>query len=279
MNLALKDVGGELLIVSQFTLYANCADGNRPSFTDSAKPEKAKELYEYFCEECSKTGIKVENIVSSLLETEEIYKIPFTDNKYETSSIYLSGYVKEKLAKAKLAAKENSEFNRNVEALEKVQPKNIPYNEIFVTLGSTWVPTKYYEEFMHELLETPAYAKNNCNVYVFKDKYYVSNKNISTVKSINVYGTHYKNAYEIYENALNMINTKVYDYIETDDGKTRAVVNTEKTQIVQSKQEEIKQKFTEWIWEDSERREYLVNKYNAEMNNIVERVPHKILCK
>lgn len=217
------------------------------------------------------TGIKVENIVSSLLETEEIYKIPFTDNKYETSSIYLSGYVKEKLAKAKLAAKENSEFNRNVEALEKVQPKNIPYNEIFVTLGSTWVPTKYYEEFMHELLETPAYAKNNCNVYVFKDKYYVSNKNISTVKSINVYGTHYKNAYEIYENALNMINTKVYDYIETDDGKTRAVVNTEKTQIVQSKQEEIKQKFTEWIWEDSERREYLVNKYNAEMNNIVER--------
>mgnify|MGYP005787958583 CR=1 FL=1 len=60
MNLALKDVGGELLIVSQFTLYANCADGNRPSFTDSAKPEKANELYEYFCEECSKTGIKVE---------------------------------------------------------------------------------------------------------------------------------------------------------------------------------------------------------------------------
>lgn len=60
MNLALKDVGGELLIVSQFTLYANCADGNRPSFIDAAKPEKANELYEYFCEECSKAGIKVE---------------------------------------------------------------------------------------------------------------------------------------------------------------------------------------------------------------------------
>ncbi len=60
MNLALKDVGGELLIVSQFTLYANCADGNRPSFIEAAKPEKANELYEYFCEECAKTGIKVE---------------------------------------------------------------------------------------------------------------------------------------------------------------------------------------------------------------------------
>ena len=54
MNLSLKDVNGELLIVSQFTLYGNCADGNRPSFTDSAKPNIAIPLYEYFIEECKK---------------------------------------------------------------------------------------------------------------------------------------------------------------------------------------------------------------------------------
>ena len=60
MNIGLKDIGGELLIVSQFTLYADCSEGNRPSFTNAAKPEMANKLYEYFCERCKEKNIIVE---------------------------------------------------------------------------------------------------------------------------------------------------------------------------------------------------------------------------
>ena len=60
MNLSLKDVGGSLLLISQFTLYADCTAGNRPAFVEAAKPEVAEKLYDYFCDKCREKGIQVQ---------------------------------------------------------------------------------------------------------------------------------------------------------------------------------------------------------------------------
>ena len=216
------------------------------------------------------TGFKEDELIEKLCLSERMFKLPF-EKGYETADTYLSGYVKDKLKLAKAAAASDVQFKANVSALERVQPKDIPYNEIFAPMGATWIDTKFYKEFLFDLLQTPVYFKDEVDIVLLADKYHITRKNIYDVKSTSVYGTDDKNAYELFEDCLNLISTKVYDYWVDEAGRQKSKVNVEKTQVVQTKQASIRQKFNDWLWTDFDRREYLVRKYNDTMNNIVER--------
>ena len=171
-----------------------------------------------------------------------------TERKYLMADEYLSGNVREKLVWAKKSAEVYPEdYNINVEALEKVQPKDLTASEIFVQLGTTWLPEEIAQQFMYEFLDTPVYARWNIKVHYSKltGEWNVEGKSYDrgNLKAYNTYGTKRVNAYKIIEDTLNMKDVRVFDYIEDDEGKKKAVLNKKETAIAQSKQELIKQGF------------------------------------
>ena len=193
--------------------------------------------------------------------------------KYLTADEYLSGNVREKLRIAKKSAELYPEdYKVNVEALQKVQPKDLTASEISVRLGATWLPPDDVQEFIFHLLETPRYAQWNIKVHFspFTSEWNIEGKSYDkgNVRAYNTYGTSRINAYKIIEETLNLKDVRIFDYIEDDEGKKKAVLNKKETAIAQSKQEMIKQEFQDWIWSDPERRERLCKSYNEKFNSV-----------
>ena len=193
--------------------------------------------------------------------------------KYLTADEYLSGNVREKLRIAKKSAELYPEdYKVNVEALQKVQPKDLTASEISVRLGATWLPPDDVQEFIFHLLETPRYAQWNIKVHFspFTSEWNIEGKSYDkgNVRAYNTYGTSRINAYKIIEESLNLKDVRIFDYIEDDEGKKKAVLNKKETAIAQSKQEMIKQEFQDWIWSDPERRERLCKSYNEKFNSV-----------
>ena len=196
-----------------------------------------------------------------------------TQAKYLTADEYLSGNVREKLSWAKKSAQlYPDEFQVNVDALEKVQPKDLTASEISVRLGATWLPSEIVQQFVFELLQTPFYFERKINVIFsqFTGKWNISGKSAdrNNISAEQKYGTSRINAYYIIEETLNLKDVRIFDYEETPDGKKKAVLNKRETAIAQSKQELIKQEFQDWIWKDPIRREKLTKMYNEKFNSI-----------
>ena len=236
--------------------------------------EKAFVDMEYMCSLTGKPEQEIYEELKGVIFLNPMYGYSGSDEqKYLMADEYLSGNVREKLAWAKKSAEVYPEdYKINVEALEKVQPKDLTASEIFVQLGTTWLPEEIAQQFMYEFLDTPVYARWNIKVHYSKltGEWNVEGKSYDrgNLKAYNTYGTKRVNAYKIIEDTLNMKDVRVFDYVEDAEGKKKAVLNKKETAIAQSKQELIKQGFQDWVWRDPARREKLVRLYNEKFNSI-----------
>lgn len=218
---------------------------------------------------CGRSREEIEEELSGV-----IFRLPDAGENpvFITADEYLSGNVREKLKAAKAACEDSEVYRTNVEALEKVQPEDLSATEIKVRLGTTWIPADDFQDFMYDLLQTSEFDKRFIKVHYsdITSQWSVEGKSHDrgNVKAGSTYGTSRANAYRIIEDSLNLRDTRVYDYIEDEDGKKKAVLNKEETAVAQGKQEIIRQAFEEWIWKDPERRERLVRKYNDTFNAI-----------
>ena len=216
------------------------------------------------------TGRPQEELIGDLRGV--IFKVPNAEPAcYVTADEYLSGNVREKLTAARIAAKADPELSINMEALEKVIPKDLPASEIAVRLGTTWIPQEDIQQFVMELLTPSSYAAQRLKVRYtpMNGDWFIENKNsdVGNVKADSTYGTKRASAYRIIEDTLNLKDTRIFDYVYDEHGNKKAVFNAKETTAAQAKQEVIKQAFADWIWKDAERRSRLTRYYNDTFNN------------
>lgn len=190
---------------------------------------------------------------------------------------YLSGNVRRKLRMAKtlyevLPAEKKPLIVKNIEALEAVQPVDLTAAEIGVRIGANWIPIDVYQKFMVETFGTSYYARSRIKILRSgaTGQWAITEKNADrgNIKTLTTYGTKRMNAYQILEQTLNQRDVRVFDYVEDENGNKKPVLNKKETAIAQDRQELIKQKFSEWIWKDIDRRERLCRIYNETFNSI-----------
>ncbi len=231
--------------------------------------EKAKVDIEYMAQLTSKTE---EEIVSDLKG--RIFLVPSHSKEdiYQTEDEYLSGNIREKIMWAEHFAKTDDRFNENVTALESVLPEIVPASDIDVRIGAPWIEEHYYKDFIFETLNSPNFARQYIDVNYFPTtgEWKVTNNTFdsSNIYANQTYGTKRMNAYKIFEQSLNLRDVQIFDTEYDIDDKPKRVLNPKETEIARSKQDSLREKFVDWIFNEPERREYLVQKYNEEFNSL-----------
>lgn len=186
-----------------------------------------------------------------------------------TASEYLSGNVRRKLAIARLEHGEKGKYERNIEALEQIQPKDLTPEEIDVKLGATWIPEEYIQQFTLELLDIPYYNQDKLKIaYVPQTADWVMQKTglqmrYGDIKNTGTWGTNRADALELIKLSLNLKQVTIFDK-DMDD---KPVFNYKETAAAREKQDAVKEEFKSWIFRDPQRAETLVTMYNEKFNS------------
>ena len=205
--------------------------------------------------------------------------------EYVPQDEYLSGNIREKITlvdKFLNYKEQNTEYDLKLdigidelkyqkEKLQEVMPKPLEASEINIRIGATWIPAKHIEKFISETLQTNLWVIDMKVEYSdFTSEWHISNKNLDKSNPLvnMTYGTSRANAFKLIEDALNLKDTKIFDYVTDGDGKKKAVLNKKETLLVQQKQDMLKQKFKDWVFENPVRREELTKIYNEKFNSI-----------
>ncbi|MDO5714215.1 MAG: helicase-related protein [Tissierellia bacterium] len=156
--------------------------------------------------------------------------------------------------------------------LKEVMPRELEAGEISIRMGATWVDPSDYEAFMFNLLKTSSYERQDIEIRysAFSGEWRVEGKSRDKYNDLAnlTYGTERVSAYKLIEDNLNLRDTKVYDRITDSNGKKVSILNKKETMLANQKQETIREEFKNWIFEEQNRRDRLVKKYNELFNSI-----------
>ena len=221
-----------------------------------------------------------EEVIKELLDGGFAFENPDTKEILMTEE-YLSGDIYEKISIA-----ERQGYTTNVEALRNVIPERIEAEDIKVQLGATWIPSEYYEEFIHEVFDEPIYARSEVKYDTITAQFYLDKPNKwsrretatetwGVPKSENVMYPKRQSDYSGYELLDDVLNSKIptlrnYWEEENEFGKevTRSELNAERTQYARDLANQLQEEFEDWIWSDYDRKNRLVDLYNKTFNNI-----------
>lgn len=215
-------------------------------------------------------GMSPEAARAELLKTETLFENPET-GLIEPDDIYLSGNVRKKLEMAEAGREDNPAYEKNVEALRKVQPERIGIDAIHARIGSSWVPAKVYEAFVKHLgFSSVSVEKARLEGEDGSTQWHVEAYG-GTPEARNRWGVDGASVIDLISDSLNLKRTEVYDEHYNADGKTSRVKNTEKTLAAQEKQRSIQNEFQSWLKKDDAAGRLVEDEYNDRFNGFVPR--------